>query len=228
MYIRKNYSALSFGERRQFVDALRKAKANGVVDTFADLHASHFRHGIHRSSHFLPWHRELVLRFENELRKTDPDVAIPYWDSTTDVSPSDPLWGADFLGPFDVEWGLERQLGSAVLASAQEVSATIALANYDAFWRKLERDIHNPPHNWVGGVMAGVASPGDPVFYLHHGWIDLLWARWRHDHPDAPFVASAQGLGVDDPLMGWPDRKPRDVLDHAALGYRYDVEAVVA
>ena len=44
--------------------------------------------------------------------------------------------------------------------------------------------------------MGGVASPGDPVFYLHHCWIDLLWARWQGDHPDAPFVASDPGIGV--------------------------------
>lgn len=74
--------------------------------------------------------------------------------------------------------------------------------------------------------MASTASPADPVFYLHHGWIDLLWVRWQIGHPDAPFQASREGLGLDDPLMEWPDRTPADVLNHHALGYSYDIEAI--
>ncbi|MCC3243925.1 tyrosinase family protein [Methylocystis sp. WRRC1] len=210
------------------MDALRKVKADGVVDDFAETHATHFGHGIHRSSHFLPWHREFLLRFEIELQKHDSNVALPYWDSTTDVSPDDPLWGPDFLGPFDVGWGLGRELGSDTLPTAGEVATTLNLPSYDRFWPKLERDIHNPPHRWVGGVMASAASPGDPIFFLHHSWIDLQWVKWRHDHSNEPFIASGPGLGLNDPLMSWPDRTPADVLDHIALGYQYDVEALVA
>lgn len=47
---------------------------------------------------------------------------------------------------------------------------------------------------------------------------------WQQAHPGAPFVTSGPGLGLNDPLMEWPDRTPADVLDHHALGYVYDVE----
>lgn len=228
MFIRKNYRELTFQERGDFVQALKQVKAEGIVDDFAAIHASHFQHGIHRSSHFLPWHREFLLRFEKALQKHVSTVALPYWNSTVDVSPADPLWADEFLGQFDADWGLDRSLGGVSLPPAAEVELTQNLASYGPYWRKLERDIHNPPHNWVGGVMAGVASPGDPVFFLHHAWIDRLWAIWRSEHPTAPFVASATGLGVDDPLMGWPDRKPADVLNHLALGYAYDSAPPVA
>ena len=229
MNIRKNYSTLSAAERQKFVAALHKVKRSNVIDDFAELHASHFSHGIHRSAHFLPWHRELLLRFERELQKHEPSVTLPYWDSTKDVSPADPLWRNDFLGQFDAAWGLGRQLGGANLATAGEVADAVEnLSSYGDFWRTVEVDIHNPPHRWVGGVMASAASPGDPVFYLHHGWIDLLWARWRGKRPNAPFVASGPGTGLNDPFMGWADRRPADVLDHVALGYRYDEEALVA
>jgi tyrosinase len=64
--------------------------------------------------------------------------------------------------------------------------------------------------------MGGFASPGDPVFYLHHCWIDMLWARWQLAHPGAPFVSSRADADLNDPLMEWPDRTPADVLDHHA------------
>jgi hypothetical protein len=225
METRRNYRNLTGIERDRFIQALYHVKSTGVVNQFAQIHANHFFHNIHRSSHFLPWHREMLRRFEHELQQFHPEVTIPYWDSTVDQSPADPLWDNNFLGQFNSAWGLNRALGAGgPLPTQQQVEDNQRRNNYDTFWRELESPIHNRPHNWVGGVMAGTASPGDPVFYLHHGWIDMLWARWQRQHPDAPFQSSGAGVGLNDPLMEWPDRTPADVLDHHQLGYRYDVE----
>ena len=68
MGIRKNYRSLTTPERDRFVQALFHVKATGVIDQFAQIHAQHFFHNIHRSSHFLPWHREMLLRVERELQ----------------------------------------------------------------------------------------------------------------------------------------------------------------
>lgn len=225
--VRKNWRSLSAGERDRFIEALRSTKSSGIIDAFADMHSTHFDHGIHRSSHFLPWHREFLRRFEGELQKRYPDVTIPYWDSTVDRSASDALWSNSFLGQFNAAWRLRRALGSDRLPTAEQVQTNRDRGTYDAFWPELERDIHNPPHRWVGGVMASAASPGDPIFYLHHCWIDLLWVLWQLAHPSAPFVSSGAGLGLNDPLMEWPDRTPSHVLDHHALGYGYDAEPVL-
>ena len=227
MFVRKNYRSLTDVERDRFVQALHHVKSIGVVDQFADIHAMHFNMGIHRSSHFLPWHREMILRFERELQGFHPDVTLPYWDSTVDRSPSDPLWTNSFLGQFNSAWGLGRALGAGrPLSTRQQVEDNQRRDNYDAFWRELEEPIHNAPHTWVGGVMGSARSPDDPVFYLHHCWIDLLWARWQHAHAGAPFVSSGAGLGLNDPMMEWPDRTPADVLDHHALGYSYDIDPI--
>ena len=224
MGIRKNYRNLTDVERDRFVQGLNHVKSSGLVDQFAEIHRRHFFMNIHRSSHFLPWHREMLLRFERELQRFHPDITIPYWDSTVDRSPSDPLWSNNFLGQFNSAWNLRRALGSGPLSTQQDVETNQTRDNYDAFWRELENPIHNRPHVWVEGVMGGAASPGDPVFYLHHCWIDMLWARWQLANPGEPFVSSGAGAGLNDPLMEWPDRTPANVLDHHALGYSYDIE----
>jgi tyrosinase len=43
----------------------------------------------------------------------------------------------------------------------------------------LTPNLHGRIHNWVGGHMAQVDSPNDPVFFLHHCNIDRIWSRWQ-------------------------------------------------
>ena len=213
MRCRRDYRDLNAAEKARYVAALYDAKARGVVDEFADLHDLHFTHG-HNNSSFLPWHREFIRRFEAELQVYDPRVMLCYWNSSNDQSPSADLWDNSFLGQFDSAWGLGRTLGSGgSLASPDTVNDVLDLNTYDAFWPDLETNVHNGPHNWVGGVMSTGASPGDPVFFLHHCFIDMLWAQWQLRHPGAPFVASAGAPDVGDALHPW-STTVGDVLDH--------------
>jgi Common central domain of tyrosinase/von Willebrand factor type A domain len=215
MRCRKNYRDLTQIEKDRLVAALYHLKSKGIVDQFANDHDTFF-HAAHHSAHFLPWHREFLRRFEDALRTYDPTISIPYWNSTVDTSPSDPLWDNSFLGQFDSAWSLGRTLGAATLPTPNAVNTTLGIGTYDAFWPPLENSIHNPPHNWVGGVMATGASPGDPIFYLHHCWIDLLWAQWQLQHPGAPFVDSGAGAGLNDAMAPWTTT-PADVLDHRTI-----------
>jgi tyrosinase len=236
--LRKNYQFMSVDQRTRFVNALKTLKQNGVVDLFAQIHAQYFDAGIHRTSHFLPWHREMLYLFELELQKVDSRVTIPYWESPLDNSTSNQyFWTrADFLGPFNTTWNLRRALGSDTLPTPADVDGVQRRTTYDTFWwgtdaggnNGLEVRLHNPPHAWVEGVMGTHASPGDPVFYLHHCWIDMLWALWQRWHPNAQFEARGPSWGrwgLNDPMPTWtPTRTPANVLDHRNLGYRYDTE----
>jgi Common central domain of tyrosinase len=87
MGCRKNYRDLTDVERDRYVQALYHVKSTGVVDQLADEHATFFHMGIHGNSHFLPWHRDFLRRFEDALQTFHPDITIPYWNSTVDTSP---------------------------------------------------------------------------------------------------------------------------------------------
>ncbi|GLF94361.1 tyrosinase family protein [Streptomyces yaizuensis] len=89
---------------------------------------------------------------------------------------------------------------------------------------------HNRVHRWVGGLMTGATSPNDPVFWLHHAFIDLLWTRWRRAHPKAAAYLPGRRLpasdpqagrifALDDPMPPW-DVRPSALLDHSRI-YRY-------
>lgn len=40
---------------------------------------------------------------------------------------------------------------------------------------------HGYGHNGIGAVMSQVAgSPSDPVFFMHHGFVDHSWYLWQN------------------------------------------------
>ncbi|MFD9424124.1 MULTISPECIES: tyrosinase family protein [unclassified Streptomyces] len=88
---------------------------------------------------------------------------------------------------------------------------------------------HNRVHQWVGGPMAGAGSPDDPVFWLHHAFMDLLWTRWQKAHPrggylpgrkpSSPDADRDRVFGIDDRMPPW-NVAPSQLLDHTRF-YRY-------
>ncbi|MGA4840781.1 tyrosinase family protein [Streptomyces sp. G45] len=58
---------------------------------------------------------------------------------------------------------------------------------------------HNRVHRWVGGHMLGGGSVNDPVFWLNHAFVDLLWTRWQRRHPDAAPYLPARPPELGDP-----------------------------
>ncbi|WP_329177199.1 tyrosinase family protein [Streptomyces sp. NBC_01477] len=90
--------------------------------------------------------------------------------------------------------------------------------------------LHNRVHQWVGGHMVGAASPNDPVFWLHHSFIDLIWVHWQRQHPKSSYLPSrplpandrqhARVISADE-LMPPFRVKPSAVLDHRKF-YTYE------
>ncbi|GAA1179141.1 tyrosinase [Kitasatospora gansuensis] len=134
---------------------------------------------------------------------------------------------------------LRRSLGTGVaqLPSRTETDGVLAIAEYDAapwnstsagFRNNLEGwrgvNLHNRVHVWVGGMMSTGMSPNDPVFWLHHCFIDKLWAEWQKRHPAAgylPTAGTANVVDLNDTMKPWNDVTPADMLDHTTR-YTYD------
>lgn len=230
MRCRKNFRDLTTDERNRFVAALYDLKSRGIIDQFATDHLNFFGNA-HFASSFFPWHREFNRLFEDQLRTYDARITLPYWDWTVDNTSGSSLWDPSFLGGFDSAWGLGRTF-SGSLPTAQDVQDALNAATFPDFLDIVERSIgtlHDAPHTWVGGIMSGMASPGDPVFYLHHGFIDVLWAQWQLRHPAEPFVPSGgpagQALDVSMPPF---TATPGDVLNHRLINtYKYPVGWIV-
>ncbi|MDX3845233.1 tyrosinase MelC2 [Streptomyces europaeiscabiei] len=134
---------------------------------------------------------------------------------------------------------LRRSLGSAVrqLPTRAEVDSVLAMSTYDTApwnsasdgfrnhlegWRGV--NLHNRVHVWVGGQMGTGASPNDPVFWLHHAFVDKLWADWQRLHPGSPYVPAAgtpNVVDLNETMKPWNDTAPAALLDHTAH-YTFD------
>ncbi|MER7759733.1 tyrosinase family protein [Streptomyces sp. NPDC097619] len=90
---------------------------------------------------------------------------------------------------------------------------------------------HNKVHQWIGGHMTGGTAPNDPVFWLHHAFVDLIWDRWQARHPGSGYLPDApldrwdrqrgRVLTREDPMPPW-GIPPSSQLGHAGV-YRYEV-----
>jgi tyrosinase len=77
---------------------------------------------------------------------------------------------------------ISRNLNVRSLASARAsaLNTCFQMSTYAAAWECWAGAPHGAGHGAVGGLMIDVsASPGDPVFYLHHGWLDAMWWKWQ-------------------------------------------------
>jgi tyrosinase len=138
---------------------------------------------------------------------------------------------------------LGRSYAPVVLPTKAELDDALSMPRYDAapwnsapgtrgFRNRIEGwtvseakggHLHNRVHQWVGGHMIGGSSPNDPIFWLHHAFIDLVWVRWQRRHPDSPYLPDRaldaddpeQGrvLSVDEPMPPWNVR-PWETFDH--------------
>jgi hypothetical protein len=156
--------------------------------------------------------------------------------------------------------GIRRQLGAdtrgnpAFPTAAQVQDALQNFPEYDterwdvqstgSFRNRLEgwtatgsesgSQLHNRVHIWIGGDMGPGTSPNDPVFFLHHGNIDRIWAQWQQRPGSSGYLPVSGGpaghnLGDQMAHLTSPDPTPARSLDYRrSLGYVYDTDPPLA
>jgi tyrosinase len=232
--VRKNQRDLTATEWARFIHAIEALAEPGIgqpsYQAFVDLHdttmttmagmtwGAHTMAG-HDGRNFLSWHREYLAKLEARLRLMNPLVTIPYWNWVDDraipAALSDPADLAD--------WGITRgPFNGGLLPDAAWMSTVMSTgvspADFRAFSSALESP-HNRVHNVVGGTMSTSRSPADPIFWLHHVFIDKLWADWQAVNTGAAFNPpnTAEVLQAP-PIM---TRSVGQVLRTTSLGYVY-------
>ncbi|KAH8826787.1 hypothetical protein DL96DRAFT_1709936 [Flagelloscypha sp. PMI_526] len=87
-------------------------------------------------------------------------------------------------------------------AAAQSyVDTCLAYTDFSSAWQCIESTPHAAGHAGVGSEMVNVASsPNDPLFFMHHTFIDKLWYDWQQVSPSTRTNAIAgcttQGMGA--------------------------------
>ncbi len=160
----------------------------------------------HGSPAFLPWHREMVNRYEALLQESNPTVKLLYWDWTTDPENTtggfniftNTFMGASGSGAGSASIGapflpalsppaVTRDLGGSFFAPSPSPADGPVLAHglYDNFGPDLESSRHDNAHVYVGGNGGNMSSIStateDPFFYMLHANADRLWAQWQRD-----------------------------------------------
>jgi tyrosinase len=203
----------------------------------------------HRNWYLLPWHREYLLALENIIRGLStakvPNAskfAMPYWNWTNHGTLPPAFTASTSGGTPNPLYNSTRDLAASGSIPSEAVSTTVMQSIYlqtkfigsgatkasdnqrkSAIAGILEATPHNIVHNTIGGDMATMLSPRDPIFFLHHANIDRIWASWNR-----------QG-GANPTQTAWRDRtftnnfaRPAGTLYSIAVrnisdvAYRYD------
>ncbi len=164
-------------------DAIKAMRANANSASpaswgyWSNIHVNSCPHGI---AYFLAWHRGYLGYFERQLRLVSgrPGLTLPYWDYYT--TPSIP---AEFLdsastNPLYVPRTNSNVAPALTLTPFANNLTALPRGYADAYEPSIEDAPHNPVHDIIGGLMADMQSPLDPIFWLHHANIDRLWSAW--------------------------------------------------
>jgi tyrosinase len=202
---------------RRFV--LLHAEAMSMAHMDWNVHSMQMNNGWTPGTNFLTWHRRFLKLFEERIQAIDPTVSIPYWDSITDRSIPVALTDPGLLA----SWSVTRHWSASKLAAAADLAAVNAYqGTFSGFQTLLQGAVHADTHIAVGGDMKGPSSPTDPLFWLHHSFIDKTWADWQAGPNGKNPPTPSQVLKPADMDVGIPfGVKISSLLSINTLGYSY-------
>ncbi|KAJ2084172.1 hypothetical protein H4R24_000245 [Coemansia sp. RSA 988] len=207
--VRKEVRSLSTEEWNTYQSAVEGAKGDRWIDWFGYLH-ERVSTKIHGNSEFFVYHRKFINDYEKILRGYQPNVVLPYWNTMIDYQnpAGSPVLGDKYFGGNGAtgkcvgggianNWNftylgnecLQRNFGEAdsitTWYSPEYITSILQSSPKYADLRSgIENSLHGIVHLSFGGDMNTMHSPADPIFWLHHGNIDRLYAQWQAVDPD--------------------------------------------
>ena len=244
--IRKSVYVLSDDEVSKFrlaVARMAAISAQAVNDQrgyqwIAGVHGLPQQYCHRNQPAFAIWHRPFVQQFEQRMQDVVPDSFLPYWDWTThraqqegipqiflDETWTNPDTGNQEPNPLLTQPQTLINRGDttrdprppAALTPLRDLVHQALLApDYYSFSPDLENP-HNAVHGWVRGEMGVVAYAAyDPLFWVHHCFVEYAFCQWQDAHP----AATAPDFDQRD-LAPWSVTMAQ-IWNYRDLGYAYE------
>jgi len=188
----------------------RKGVWNGANNLYEEMVYVHNQmvNDIHGSDIFLPWHRYYMYMLRSFMSsECGFNGPYPWWKETNNVGNygASDIFSANWFGALPqadgnngfcitngVFAGLQNPISRTCVARGErrDMSASSSISNedyvnglgsYPDFRAMLEGLNHAYGHLAIGPTMSSQAqSPADPIFWLHHSYVDWTWKRWQN------------------------------------------------
>ncbi|KAH9509972.1 hypothetical protein Btru_044759 [Bulinus truncatus] len=261
-FLRKALKAVKSDQTQKGYQAIAAfhGEPSQCPNTTAETKYSCCLHGIPT---FPQWHRLFVLQLEDSLGLNSSGIGLPYWDWTkhttnipllasdktyTDKETSKVMDNPFFDASIDfLKSGARTQRDwphSTMDLSDLNTAILFALEQDNFCDFEIQFEVaHNLIHGLVGGpVPYGMNSleysAYDPLFYMHHSFLDKIWSVWMalQEKRGKPYKAHCAQSYVHQPLKPFsfsktynPNMKtyyhstPTNIYDHIKeLDYTYD------
>ena len=201
MRVRRNVNTLSEAEKGRLVSAMEALIESGRYEDLCSIHGDPISicsdYCCQHDVLMLPWHRLYMIQMEDELGEP-----LPYWDWTEDDQLPD-LWEG-IKAPIKKGASSHCEAGKQFVTRRAQIEIdikwlrdTARTALESENFAEFHKQIHSPHsilHSSVGCEMAASATGSyDPIFFLHHSYVDHLFAYWQELHQlrgeSEPFVA---------------------------------------
>jgi hypothetical protein len=242
---RKEFRDMSKHEWSVFKQAIHFLHQNRseIYDDWTKIHLNHSRIA-HGSMYFFPWHRIYILLFEQELRKISPNITLPYWDWAYDSQDpiKSPIWKEEYLGIMNGEEGdcrwkcrlkkshcLKRNYDAESIGTFHDrLTLTQIIQDINMTFVEFSSTIEQTPHGLVhasiggvGGDMSYMHSPNDPLFWLHHSFIDKIWYDRQTHHRNWYDLSGQTSISLSTVLPHFSKYTIQDSMNLSLLCYEY-------
>ncbi|CAC5376891.1 unnamed protein product [Mytilus coruscus] len=204
---------------------------NGISDyaVLASLHSGKALESVYGGPAYLAWQRIYLLLFEAAI-----GVPVPYWDCSLDFHMRDPtrsnVWSPKYFGngfgelttgpfkDFRTPSGslIFRNVGAdGTLLSKQSIELIMSKTNHSEITEPLDDPRYSLEghalgvHVWVDGTFSRInIAAYDPIYFVYHSFIDMLWERFR----EQMISLYQQDPAWDYPIKGKIEHRPQNLM----------------